>query len=589
MTPEVAGATEFSYLTDYLDQITRTSKEEDAADEELDKLAEFTDAKEFAREVLGVKVLTGRQEQFLDEIVEHDFRGRWLLRGGNGSCKTGAEVFGLLYAWGPMACRVVDGSRVGCLLLLSAPKASSIQATVYSQLVRFGAIAAERGYPLPGWEPRKADRYFGASDKTVNWNAYKNHWQMDTLIASPTAAKDVSHGLSGRHHPGMQILAIEEGEADFDEKMQAMDGLMSADNAGMVTTLNPTSIFSPISVRVTRNPGAWRQIGFPAYEVPNVILRREVIPGAVSYKRMDEALRSPDVEDRGPVGEKPIEKKKLDFVYALPDSGVPNKPGPREDGYPGHPDAVPHVWRPLTPVFAGQICDNWMREDDSEKLFHVNAILAQMSAGQWVTPEGPPDRVGVDCAGVRKGVATPSWGAPAREAIDAKAAARSITLGKTVEIHQGTGDSLARGKTSASSLEELYGLSPIYVFDQAFGGETAANLEARGAKVIMVSFVATPTEDPLSAHGKLKNNRAKLHVHAADAFNRGIVSAPYSKRVLDGMSAVGELVDTGHKDGKVLRPKEDMEKTTPMDELDSVVLSLDAPPRRSILIPVAIR
>lgn len=535
---------------------------------------------DFAHEVLGIEVLTDEQVRFLREIDEDQFRGRWLLRGCNGGGKTGAETFGLLYAWGPMACRVVKGKPLGCLLLLSAPKVSSIEGTVYAQLFEFGQIAAERGFPLPGWEPRMADRYRGASGSSVNWRTADNHWKMDTLVASRTAARDVSHGLSGRHHKGRQIIALEEGEADFEEKLQATDGLMAAENTGQVTTLNPTSLWSPISERVNRNPEDWKQIGFAAYRHPNVIERREVIPGSVSVATVEKALRSADFEDRGPLGENAMEEKRLDFIYALPDIGLPNALGPRDDGHPGHPEADPHVWRPLTTVVAGQICDDWLREVDGEKLFHVNAIRRMMAAGTWSSPEGDAwDRVGVDCAGVRPPTATPSKGPPARAAIDAKALPGAITLGKTVEVHQGTGNSLQRGARAAAALVGLYGLGPSYVFDQAYGGDTAATLQGKGANVVTVGFQAPPSHEPLTAYGKLKNRRAEMAVHAADAMNRSMVSMLYSQRLLDAMGAVGALIDPGDArgGGKVLRPKADMERTTRMDDLDSVMLSLDSP------------
>lgn len=545
----------------------------------------------FCREVLGIETLTEPQEKFLLAFVASAIRGRWLLRGGHGTGKTAIGAMVLLYVWTVLAIETD-----GVLIMYSAPKLASIEETIYAQVLDLAQIAGDRGFTVPGLASRSADRYAGASRRSVSWSTADGKWNMEALTSVRKAGGGLAHGLSGRHHKGIQIVVIEEAEGGFEGGFQAIDGLLIAGNTAALAMTNPTSVHSSIGARITKDPQLWTQIGFAVYAHPNIVMRRTVIPGSASHEAMEEALRSSAFEDRGPLETTDIEADRLDFAYALPglrsipsgkvggrdriycnETGLPYKEreGPRGDGIPGHPDAEPHVFRPATAVIAGQYCADWLRTDDRRLLFHVNAIGARMSAGTWVEPEGHPDNVGVDCHPSRPPMACPRHGSGARAAIDTDAEAGSIILGKVVELRwEGDGD-LEQAESSALHLVELYGKKATYSIDQASGGALGVYLEKLGAKVSLVAFVATPRFPPTKLYGKVLNVRTEMHVHAAAVLNAGIATAPYSATLLDEMTVLGAIIEAGESATKSakLRRKEDIEES--MDTLDVVVLALD--------------
>ena len=548
-----------------------TSEEDDVRA----KLAEMADPEKFAREVLGALPLSRQQQRFLLEVVELG-PGAWILLGGNGTGKTGVIGFAALFAFGPLACAAgPDGKPVGCTVLITAPKSTSAKATIYSQLTRFGGVASERGLPLPGWLPRPRDGYRGASYVDVNWHADGKLWEMRILSAAPRAGGGIAHGASGSHAPGQQIIIEEEGEGVQEGMHIAIGGLSVASNVHVWASTNPTSSFSPLASRVAAAPDTWRKLSFPAWEHPNVIERHDVIPGAVSVRALEDALRAASFERRGLAVEVDLEPAKLDFVYALAERGAPSERGPRSDGIPGHPAALPQVFRPTSGLAAGLWAGNWLREDESRLLFHVNTIRTAMASGAWRLPEGPPDRVGVDCAQSRAPVACPSWGPTARDAHDAKAGAGTIHLGPCREIAYGAGTQIEQGKRGAAHLIELYGLSPLFVLDDAFGGYVDSALVARGCETNAVKFGAPPTSDPTRELGRMQNRRAEMNANAALVLNSGIAVLSHSAKLLEQMAAVGPLIPPGEaRGGSILRPKKDIQ--IPMDELDALVLSLAA-------------
>lgn len=555
-----------------------TSKE----DEVRGRLAEMDDPEKFAREVLGALPLTRQQQRFLRELVEIGF-GRWVLKGGHATGKTGVTAFAVLFGWGPLACQITPaGLPLGCKVLLSAPKASAIRGTIYEQLIRFAAVAARNGLPLPGWKTRNAEGYRGASSSSVLWHADRKLWEMETATAAPRADGGIATGVSGRHHAGQQFVILEEAEGSHEGIQIAVDGLAAAENVYVFAPLNPTSAFSPIASRVIGSPETWRQIEFPVWDHPNVRLRKAAHPGSASHRKLETVLRSAAFERRRLAAEVTLEPAKLDFVYALPGLETPDKPGPRPDGIPGHPDAEPQVFRPTGGIAAGQWLGDWLREDESRLLFHVNKIRAVMAAGGWRQPEGPPNRVGLDCAQSRAPVACPAWGPPGRDAHDAKAEPGTIVLGHCIEVRYGAGDEIQQGERAARHLVELYGTEALYVHDIAYGGYVASALAAKGCTVDAVGFGDAPRSGATVELGRMKNQRAEMAAHAALVLNSGIVALPHCSKLLAQMVATGALIPP--KDvragGSVLREKREIETALggkSPDELDAVGLSLSCP------------
>jgi hypothetical protein len=549
-------------------------------DEARGRLAEFHDPEKFSRDVLGALPFSRDQRRFLRDVVDVG-PAWWALLGGNGAGKTAAIAFAALYLFGPAACRRgADGKPVGCTLLLTAPKSTAARATIYHQVVGFGAEAAGRGLPLPGWRARPADRYPGASSASVLWHADRNLWEMRILSAARQAGRGMAHGTSGAHARGCQVIIEEEGEGVLEEVQTSVAGLAVASNVFVFCATNPTNRRSHLAARIADASASWRQLSFPVYRHPNILERRDVVPGAASHKKFEDALRSAAFERRGLAGETTLKPARLDFVYALAPAETPDKPGPRDDGIPGHPDAEPQAFRPATGLAAGMWCGDWLRQDDSRLLFAVGAIQAAMAASRWSEPDRHPTRVGFDCAqGTRSPIAVPSWGAPACIAVEAGADKGAIVCGLPVELDWTGSDRLARARSAATAAARRWGTTPLYVGDTAFGGEVAAGLAAAGCRVEQVDFGAKPVGEPIAVagtmlYGKLASRRVEMHAHAAAALNAGIAVLPWSPKLLAQMERVGDLLHSDGPAGAKLAPKgEDM------DELDALVLSLEAASR----------
>jgi hypothetical protein len=551
------------------------------------------DWERYAREILGDVPWSRQQRRAADEIAEAILGGRpirVLCKGGHGTGKSHGQDSMVTWIWDvPSRRRDENGQPRGCALILTAPKAKSLEQTAYHAMLERGRAAASRGHILPGWAPRRADRYAGPSTGSVLW--HEGPWRMLALTARSTAEKDVAHSAGGIHHPWLQILRLEEALGIPEEMIAAIEGLAISQRVAILAATNPTSRLGYLYGHIRARPTEWKQVSFSQLENQNVIQRREVIPGSVYHLNLEAALRSASFEDRGPASEVGVDPARLDVVYALPTLDTEDKPGPRADGVPGHPDAEPHVFRPLTSRAAGQHLGDWLEADAEGALFRVLAIEAGMMSAP-PTPDRHPDQVGVDCHPSRAPWACPRWGPPARKLIDANratpenASAAQLTaaltaalsgtvkstLGAPQEVRWLGGDNLARGKSSADHLVELYGASPTYYFDQAAAGEIAVHLAQRGARVELVPFGDPPIHAPLQAYGRLVNRRAEMGVHLAEALNRGLAVAHYSPRLLEQMQLIGALeMAKGRAEAKKLPEKSGLGDS--MDALDAAMLA----------------
>lgn len=556
---------------------------------------------------------TRQQRAAAEEAAEAILEGRpyrCLALGGHATGKSHWEDDLAIWAWDVAGRRPrPDGSPQGADLIVTAPKFTQAKRTSYYQLYLRGQHAERQGHMLPGWAPRKADGYRGASSSSVSW--WEGPWRMMDLTAKATADKDVAHSAGGTHHPYLNLFRVEEAAGIIPELLSALAGLAASQRVAVLAATNPTSLASPFYGHVRQNSTLWTLESFSQAEHPNVVERREVIPGAVSHLTLEAALRSHVFEDRGPAESTGLDPGRLDFVYALPPPGVPDKPGPRPDDVPGHPDGEPRVYRPTTAQAAGQHLGAWLEADPEDALFHVAAIAARMALA--TEPDGAPDQVGVDCAPRRAPWACARWGPAARDAIESEegqaAALRTlagmgseaqlrelsqlppgvlagmlrqskgvdggpeIRLSRPVELRWAGGDDLERAAAAADHLIKLYGTSPSYLLDQAWGGGVGAALRAKGAKVELVMFGDPPTSKPLEAYGNLLNRRAEMYAEAAAVLNPGLAVLPYSQVTLDQMRALGALeLAAGRSEAKKLPEKAGL--TEPMDGMDAIVLSL---------------
>lgn len=545
------------------------------------------DPERYARVVLGDEILTRAQRKAMAaayDAATGTAARQILLLGGHGTSKTHSLSRIILWLYHARGAELVDGEEGGCGVIITAPTSGSIEGTLYAALLGAAARAEHRGYRVPGYGPRAEDRYRGASKASVSWWEGDSYW-MEGLTARRDARGDLAHSAGGRHHSHLQIVAIEEALGVDDGMIAAAAGLSVARNVVTVASTNPTSRTGALYATVRERPAEWRKVAFSQLEHPNVLERRAVISGCVDHRRLEAALRSSAFEQR-PAGADP-DPARLDFLYALPAPGTAEKPGPRPDGIPGHPDAEVRVFRPLSARAAGQHLGDWLAADEAALLFRVGAIEAAMmrAAHRPVDEAGlplPPDQVGLDCHPTRPPVECPRWGPSARAALEAiegqgeryRGAPPPITLGRAREARWTGDDHQARIRTAVDDLLGRHGTRPLYVLDQAWGGDIGQDLVARGARVHYVLFNAPAVSEPLTLYGPPGNRRAEMAMETAAALHANLVALPYSGELLRQMEAVGSLIERGRH--VIVRPKADIEKEIgkSTDELDALWLAL---------------
>jgi hypothetical protein len=403
--------------------------------------------------------------------------------------------------------------------------------------------------------------------------------------APQEAGDDQAHGAAGTHAQGVQVIRVEEIMGVGAGVLLALLGMAVATNVALLASCNPTSTGSVIFARVRAEPTLWSVYHFSQADHVNVRLRREEIPGCVSHLDLEAALRSVAFERRGLADKVELDPDRLDFVYALPDPDLPDKPGPREDGIPGHPDAIPQVFRPTSGVVAGLRLGYWLEADAGALLYDVQAIGARMASGSWRQPDGNPDRVGFDAAQSRPPVACGAWGPTAREAYDqASALAKAgkdpvvdvIACDKPTEIPWEGEDKIQKDACAAGAMVERYGKRALYIGDDAFGRGIGTVLANLGCRVELVAFGGAPVSEPIDIYGRMKTRRAEMHSETAAACNGRLVALPHDERLLEEMRATGPLLVSKDKNGaRTLGPKKDAKKAVgrELDALDSLVLA----------------
>lgn len=532
----------------------------------------------YSREILKSDPWSGRQRAAGDDVLQaiNDSRPlRLLNKGGHGTGKSHITDDLIAWLWSVPGNRDADeGGPQGCALIMTAPTRENFKKNTYAGLIRRGRIAHASGLSMPGWLPRKEENYGGASSASILW--HEGPWRMEGISPKASASKDVAHSAGGTHHHYLQIIVLEEAMGVPPEMVAAVEGLSVARNVIILATTNPTSTLGFLYGHIKKNRKLWVQHKFSQLDHPNVTYRREVYKGAVDHLHLESKIRAL-FEDRGPSATTSINPDYLDFEYALPPEDMEDKPGPRIDGIPGHPDAIPHVFRPTSAQVAGQHLGDWLESDAMSTLFHCAGIENRLIRENCALPDFSPDQVGVDCAQGRHPVACPRWGPSAWKATRAGATG-GLTLGRPIDVSWVGAHPNAKARSAADDLISRYGLSTLYVLDRAFGGEVGSALEAKGARIVYVQFGSTDlTHEPHDLYGPVLNVRTEMAVDCARVFNSGIARMPYVDRVIHEMRATGALELSKQRGGaKVVREKKEIEKALghSPDSLDSVWLAL---------------
>jgi hypothetical protein len=472
----------------------------------------------YAADVFGY-TLTAQQDEVLEALLKES---RLLVPSGNNLGKTF-----LLALWGIYRFDVIAAlenpetgeAEQGARILLPGPDHDTVFETLYSEMLVHAARAELRGHLMPGER----------SEKSVTWRV-RPMWNVEAFSPPSRVHLNVAHTASGRHHRN-QIALIEEGQGVPEPTWSAAEGMCSSAGNQIASSFNPTEPVGPAYERA-RN-GTYRVIHLDAFQHPNIVQRKLVIPDAVDFRVVDGRVRN--CRDRGPYPGTPMEQEYGDFVYALPKRSTPER-GARTDDIRGHPDAKPRVYRP-TITFISQVRGQWPKTSSSG-LFDSAAIdqaVARWSKGR--DPATIPDRVGLDPAreGNDDAVAAPAWGETAEQLLRAYFLAEEAgpaaieTLQKTRRTRVGelTVYPKSDGVTLAQRVHQQFPDSPFSIDEGAVGSSPVDHLgRVLRRDVVPVSFAATPLPPVNQSEPWSENMRTQLYLRASMATNRGLVDVP---------------------------------------------------------------
>ena len=321
--------------------------------EQADLWREQGDPELVLREMFGVLPLTSDQRVMVSTWMDNKLS---VGVGANGTGKSYILVaLTLAWQWHVLGYKPdAAGIPQGCLLAIVAPTGSAILQCWRSYFLKFGRLAAARGHPLAGWDKRSED--------SITWVASAETWRMVGVTAPRQVGQDeVAHSVLGPHHPNFSVY-LDELAGVKPKMIGAFKGRLVSSGAKATASTNPTSA-SSLAKRLIDNDG-WVAAYSSAFRHPDILRRGDPLyPGSCSVPDVEDALRTAGLFRR--VGQlwtregdphegfaRP-ETHHKDVVYALPDRGAVDKPGPREDGHPGHPEAVLSVFRPASAAAFG--------------------------------------------------------------------------------------------------------------------------------------------------------------------------------------------------------------------------------------------
>lgn len=469
-----------------------------------------------------------------------------------------------------------EGREQGALWIMTAPDASTIDSTVWARAMEHIKRAERSGFMMPG-------EY---SEKSVLWRVPGEDWFVEKLSPPKRVGQEQQHGAAGRHHRNL-LITIDEGPGVDMARYRAAEGMASGDSNKIIVVGNPTEVAGPF---VEKAEGAeYITLRMSALNHPNVIKRREVIPGgAISHKTTDARVKT-WCFDRGefdPERNVP-DPKFLDFLYRLHPwvgdderkADIPESDdgryaadetivvGGEEYRVLGHVDAPIHVFRPdsrFLPTVMGHF-----PVERSGGLFPSAYIDRAFERWLEMNTRGvirelerqPYDRVGVD---------------PAEEGGDSPMATPVWFMDSGLRVCNRTRD-LSRGLdyTVAGSVVTSHGKAKEYVVDAiGVGSGVATRLETDyGCQVVRFKASEKAWNDEDAGEPAFFNKRAAAYWRAAELLKTGKVVMPPDSEMKEEMRAT----TYENRNGAILIvPKKKVRETLGRspDKLDSWVQSL---------------
>ncbi len=529
------------------------------------KWAEEDDPEKTITELFGYRI-TADMRKALYAFVEAD---RLIAWGGHSTSKTwgvgGGYIFGhCWYAGGSVLAE--DGRPRGGLLVLMAGKLEQIKRTSWETVRRHAEFARRNGHPILGQ----------ALPVDVGWRADAADPLRWSIVSQPYRAKaKASKERALQSEAGLKHdFAIYGWAEEFDtipeqmvETVRGWDPLRK-----LFAAFNPQHAGAAIKSRL-RSP-EWETANFSALRWEPLLERRHeakgdpcevcgLAPGhdvhagaiGISHLKLEAEMRDPARCQPLPTGKDP-DPAKGHFLYALPEADWLDKPGPRADGVPGHPDATPRWYVPGENF-------TWQRVGifpaESEALVFSPAVL-EAAADLWRSLESPtwgPSVAGIDTAagGPDRVIEAANFGrdpvdlwlryqgALSRK-LDPAAAAR---LAMRCPACEGTGCGICweglspfylgrprqvpkpgdDAEKMAAGIAEAHGIAPLYRLDAAPGFWLKQPLERLRCRAELVHFgTRVAPERQVAGQRQYLNERARMFGVIAMAAAIGCAAIP---------------------------------------------------------------
>lgn len=204
----------------------------------------------FARDILGVQ-LWGKQEEILLSVLDN---WRVAIRSGHTVGKT--FTMAVLVLWWLYA-------RRG-LVITTAPTWEHVEGVLWREI---NERAHRAKVPLPGTENQTERRI-------------DNTWYAVGLSTNKASA------FQGRHHP--RLLVVVDEASGVEERIHLEISTTAADPDNRIVMVgNPTET-SGTFYEAFKHPEVWHCMAISCFDHPNVVEGRQVIPGAVSRKWVEE-------------------------------------------------------------------------------------------------------------------------------------------------------------------------------------------------------------------------------------------------------------------------------------------------------------
>lgn len=545
------------------------------------------DPARYLAEICGYK-LSRQQKRFCREFVEQP---EMILFSGNGTGKS--FLIGALadyYVDAEAAALGDDGREVGATVVLVGPVEATLKGNTWKYILMAANAAERRGYKMPG---RRGDV------NSIWWHVPgRPGWGITAKLSPPREGERQAHSAAGSHAE-KQIWIYEEGPGVRQVMWDTGENACVGSQDKRLAVGNPYESKGPFYFYATG--GSWHVTKWSSLDHENVLERRDVFPGAVSHIKLEKGIRA-DCTRLGPFPKLRPDPFKHQFVYALPDEDMEDKLGPREDGFPGHPDAELSVFQ-ANEKFAARYLGEFPSTAAGALLFPPALWDERVAVWKEVYPRAVEagimqERLGVDPARQGNDDATfcTSSGPPGPvllkrylEALERRdsEALKMLLLQPIITSPIGV---LAKGDGYDMAVE-LHGLfpnkkKPRWIADAINEGYSLIDFGKRifGHDVLEVQFGANPPTRRLHESSPyFDNNRSMLYWYASWLLRLGLVLPPDDPKLKEEATTIWYesrvvYVDGDKQQAVSLPLKKEHSKLLPggrsPDSLDAWVLSL---------------